>query len=127
MRKSLPKAQRGASFTSWVAIVGLLIFAFVTGVKLMPVYLEYYSVRSMLKDIAGDTSINNTSGLRRKIDDYLNVNSLYTIQSDYFTVVTLPEKQNAKALAVNYEVRKPWFGNIDFLLTFKHAEELKGQ
>jgi hypothetical protein len=32
-----------------------------------------------------------------------------------------------KALVVDYEVRKPWLGNIDFLMTFHHAEVLKGQ
>ncbi|MEZ5476067.1 MAG: DUF4845 domain-containing protein [Thiolinea sp.] len=104
-----------------------MIFAFVTLVKLAPVYMEFYAVKSMVEDIVLDPAIsaNSTQSLRGKIADYLNVNGLYTIEPGYFSVVTLPEKKNVKALQVEYEVRKPWLANIDFLMTFKHVAELR--
>ena len=121
------KSQRGASFLSWISIAGVVIFGFVTVVKLAPVYMEFEAVKSMVEDIAADPAIsaNNTQAVRSKISDYLNVNGLYTIEPGYFSLVTLPEKKNRKALQVEYEVRKPWLANIDFLLTFKHVAELR--
>ncbi|HPY41611.1 MAG TPA: DUF4845 domain-containing protein [Thiolinea sp.] len=123
------KKQRGVSFLSWVSILSILILAFVTGVKLVPVYIEFYSVQSIMQKIAADPSISatNTQSLRGKLDDYLNINGMYTVQREYFSVQPIPENKNAKALVVDYEVRKPWLGNISFLLSFHHTVELKGQ
>lgn len=123
------KKQRGISFLSWVSILSIVILAFVSGVKLIPVYVEFHSVQSLMKKIAADPAISstNTQALRGKLDDYLNINSMYTVKREHFSVQAVPENKNAKALMVDYEVRKPWLGNIDFLMTFHHAEVLKGQ
>lgn len=123
------KKQYGLSFLSWISVLSVLILAFVTGIKLVPVYVEFYSVQSLMKKIAEDPAISavNTQALRGKLDDYLNINGMYTIQREHFSVQAMPENKNAKVLMVDYEVRKPWLGNIDFLMTFHHAEELKGQ
>lgn len=123
------KKQRGISFLSWVSILSIVILAFVTGVKLVPVYVEFYSVQSLMKKIAEDPAISaaNTQSLRGKLDDYLNINGMYTVKREHFSVQPIPENKSAKALMVDYEVRKPWLGNIEFLMTFHHAVELKGQ
>ena len=123
------KKQQGLSFLSWVSVLSVVILSFVTGIKVVPVYVEVYGVQSLMKKIAADTSIRamNTQALQRKLDDYLNINGMYAIQREHFSVQAMPENKNAKALMVDYEVRKPWLGNIDFLMTFHHAEELKGQ
>lgn len=123
------KKQQGMSFLSWVSVLSIVILAFVSGVKLVPVYVEFYSVQSLMQKIAQDPAISatNTQALRGKLDDYLNINGMYTIKREHFSVQPVPENKNAKALIVDYEVRKPWLGNIDFLMTFHHAEELKGQ
>ncbi len=125
--KAMKSQQRGAGFLGWVSVVGLVIFAFVTGVKLMPEYLEFQAVKSLVQEIAADPAVSSTDTrqISRKIDDYLNVNGLNSIKREYFTLVTLPEKKNARALQVSYEVRKHWLANIDFLLVFKHTEDLK--
>lgn len=121
--------QHGMTFLSWTVVLSVVILAFVTGIKLVPVYVEFYSVQSMMKKIVQDPAISatNTQALRGKLDDYLNINGMYTVKREHFSVQPIAENKNAKALIVNYEVRKPWLGNIDFLMTFKHAEELKGQ
>ena len=123
------KKQRGMSFLGCVSVLSILILAFVSGVKLVPVYVEFYSVQSFMKKIAEDPSISatNTQGLRGKLDDYLNINGMYTIKREHFSVQSQADNKNVKALVVDYEVRKPWLGNIDFLMTFHHAEVLKGQ
>lgn len=121
------KKQRGASFTSIIVILLLVIFIFIAGVKLIPSYTEFYAVRSLMDDIAQDAAVKggNTLLLRRKLDDYLNVNSLYNIKREDFSVVKKPEDHTVKMLQVDYEVKKPWFANIEFLMKFNHAVELK--
>ena len=117
--------QRGASFITWVAGLGLVILLFITLVKLAPLYVEYYAVRTMVNDIASDpnSAITNNQQLRRKVNDYLNINSL-NMGADNFMLVPVEGKARTYAIAVNYEVRKHWIANIDFLTLFSYSVEL---
>lgn len=117
--------QKGATFLTWVAGAGLVIFAFITGVKIVPLYLEFYSVRSLVDRVAQESSSKSSlQQIRRKVDDYMNVNSLNSLSSSDFKVEPVEGKNNTKALEIYYEVRKPWVANIDFLLTFEYSKEL---
>lgn len=120
------RKQKGATFLSWVAGAGLVTFIFVTAVKLLPLYLEFYSVRSLVDDIARDPSMARATNqqVRNKVNDYMNINGLYTLSSDSFSVEQVQGKKNVRALAVNYEVRKHWMANIEFLTTFTYSAEL---
>lgn len=122
------RKQKGATFLSWVAGAGLITFMFVTAIKLVPLYLEFYAVRSMVDDIAKDPGLARatTQQIRGKVNDYLNINGLYTLSADAFSVEQVQGKKNARALEVNYEVRKHWMANIEFLTTFNYSAELGG-
>lgn len=124
------KKQRGASFVSWMILAAAVVFVLVTVAKIAPVYMEYATVKSMVDKIAAETTISPQTGnrqLRRKLDDYMNVNGLYTVLPEYFSIVDLPDEKNAKALQVKYEVRKHWLANIDFTMNFEHAAKLTRQ
>ncbi|MEN9503104.1 MAG: hypothetical protein RI964_2389 [Pseudomonadota bacterium] len=118
--------QKGATFITWVAGVGLILFIFITGIKLMPLYLEFYAVRNLVDKIATDPDVTraNTMQIRRKVDDFLNINGLYTLSASAFSIAQVEGKKDTRALAVNYEVRKHWVANIDFLVTFTYSAEL---
>ncbi|OQX09679.1 MAG: hypothetical protein BWK73_22200 [Thiothrix lacustris] len=119
------RKQQGATFLTWVAGVGLVIFAFITGVKLIPLYMEFYTVRSLVDRVAQESSSKSSlQQIRRKVDDYTNVNGLNSLSSKDFQVVAVEGKNDVKALEIYYEVRKPWVANIDFLLTFDYSKEL---
>ncbi len=120
------RTQKGATFITWVAGVGLVIFIFVTGIKLAPLYLEFYAVRNLVDKIATDPEMTraNTMQLRRKVNDFLNINGLYTLSDSAFSITQVEGKKDVRALAVNYEVRKHWVANIDFLATFTYSAEI---
>lgn len=120
------RKQRGATFLTWVAGAGVVIFVFITAIKLTPLYLEFYAVRSLTEKVALDPTMlrANTQQIRRKVADYIDVNGLYTLTPDAFSVVQVDGKDNTRALAVSYEVRKHWFANIDFLTTFEYSREI---
>ena len=122
--------QRGASFVGWLIIAAVSVFALVTVAKIAPVYMEFSTVKSMVDDIAADEGLSTAKNKRQllaQIDKYMNINGLYTVQPDYFSLVKLPDQKNARALQVEYEVRKHWLANIDFTMNFHHAAVLKQQ
>lgn len=120
------RKQKGATFITWVAGAGAVIFVFITGVKLAPVYLEFYTVRSLIDKVAEDGTIAraSTQQVRRKVGDYIDINGLYGITPNDFSVVDVDGKNSVRALEVSYEVRKHWFANIDFLMIFEYSKEL---
>lgn len=120
------RKQRGATFFAWMSSAGIIIFTLVTVVKLVPSYLEFYAVRDLANEIAATAAMKSASKqqIKQKVDDYLNINGLYTLTSDAFDVVPVEGKNNVRALVVNYEARRNWFANIDFLIKFHHSVEL---
>lgn len=119
--------QRGATLWGWLATASMAVFILVTVVKIAPAFIEFNSVKTLVEDIASDTVTvkKGRMAIMRKVDDYLNINGLYTIQKDYFSIKPVNGKKNVYALTVDYQVRKPWLANIDFLIDFNHAAELK--
>ena len=120
------RKQQGATFLSWMATASVVIFSLVTAVKLVPGYLEFRAVKSLAHDIAMNPSMKSASKqqIKAKVDDYLNINGLYTLTSDAFSVEPVLGKKNVRELVVHYESRKNWLANIDFLTTFHYSVEL---
>ncbi|MDD5394200.1 MAG: DUF4845 domain-containing protein [Thiothrix sp.] len=120
------RKQAGATFFSWMATAGIVAFIFVSAVKLLPLYMEFYAVRSLANEIANDASLMTASKqqIKSKVEDYMNINGLYTLSSDAFSLEQVQGKKNVRALVVNYEARKHWLANIDFLTTFHYSVEL---
>ncbi len=45
------KRQRGVTFIGMVLIAGLIVFAAIVGLKLIPAYIEYATVVNILREI----------------------------------------------------------------------------
>jgi hypothetical protein len=117
--------QQGATFLTWVASAGVVIFVFISAIKIFPVYLEFYTVRSLIDRVAQEAAPNTTTQqIRRKVDDFMIVNSLDSFSVNDFKVVQVEGKNNVRALEIYYEVRKHWVANIDFLMVFNYSKEL---
>ena len=122
------KQQQGLTLISWmiVATIGILIMS--AGLKIVPSYLEFNSVRSMMNSIAAEPGIKTKSSqyVYGQISKYMNVNSLYNLEKIFakkkpFKLSLMKRGNNRKRLRVNYEVKVPWLGNISYLLDFKYA------
>lgn len=115
--------QQGAGFLTWVSGLGVAILFFITAVKLVPVYTQFYAVQSLMDDIAADPGMKTatTMQVRRKIDDYLNINGIDGLSKDAFEVKPATGDDDTRELQVYYEVRKHWLANIDFMTTFEYS------
>lgn len=118
--------QKGATFVSWMVGVAIFIFLAITGIKLAPVYLEYYTIRSMVDEFAAkpETRKANKRMLRQAIDKRLNINSLDNyLSAENFTIEKIKGSKR-RQIKLEYDVRKPWFANLDFIATFKYTKEI---
>jgi len=115
--------QRGMTLIGFV--IGLIVACFFAymGMVLGPAYNEYFSVRKSMNFVAA----NNTPTTRDKnmIARLLNkqVNVGY-VESVTGRDVQLIREKTGNVILMEYEVRKGFAYNIDFIIKFKYQVEL---
>lgn len=121
--RAMKNSQRGITLLGFIIVLAVVgLFAYV-GMKLFPMYSEYYSVRSAMKGLANEPGIANTEP--RKIQD-LFFRRLYISYSENVK----PEHVKLKRVGagwqmdVKYEVRKELIGNLDVVGKFESTQML---
>ncbi len=120
-RSSL-NVQRGAGLFTVLIFLSLLGLAALTALKLVPVYLEYGVVKKELQAVAEELGNKRSSSREvwRKLSKRLDVNNVNDVSEQDLTVENV---DGERRIAIEYEVVRPFLGNVDFLLTFKAEVE----
>ena len=117
MTRSLPRVRPSLVV---LAVVG---FAAYVGMKLFPMYQEYYSVRSAMKGLANEPGVADMDPA--KVQDlffrrlYINYSENVKPQN-----VKFERTEGGWKMRVNYEVRRPLVGNLDVVGRFDSTQEL---
>ena len=122
------KAQRGSSFTAWLIWLSVALFLFLSSIKIVGPYLEFWTVQTLVDDLAARTPEKSNMGtrqLRDMLNQYMSVNGLVSMNPNDFSVARVVDTDK-KAIHVEYEVRRHWLANIDFLMNFEHTAEFGG-
>jgi len=109
--------QRGLTFISWVVVLVFLGFVGLISLKMIPAYLEHYSIKSSLHSLAETPKISKYSKL--KIKDLLlrrfQMNSIKRVMANDLVI----EKQSREmTLTLDYEIRVKIIGNVDVVMHF---------
>ena len=116
--------QTGMTLLGFIIVLAVAgVFAYV-GMKLVPMYTEFFSVKTAMKDLANDPGIGNQDPA--KIRD-LFFRKLYVSYSDDNIKqenVKLTRQGAGWLMEVNYEVRKPLIANLDVVARFNRSEQL---
>jgi len=115
--------QRGVTALGWLIILGLIgIFAIAT-LRLLPIYLEYYRIHSVLTGLEVERASEGSS--QKQIKDYLtkrfDVESINRIRPRDIKITRKEENWQVRA---NYDARTPFIGNLDFIITFDKSIEI---
>ena len=119
----MKRTQSGITLIGFIlvlAVVGIFVFL---GMKVIPMYSEYYSVKSALKGLADEDGIANEDPA--KIQD-LFFRRLYISYSENVKPehVKIKRIDNGWQMDVNYEVRKPMIYNLDVVGKFSATQDL---
>jgi len=132
------KKQRGATLITWLIVAGIGILLASAVVKVAPYYVEFNSVKGMMKRIAAEPGVKkaNMRQIKSKIEKYLDINNFRALEYAYynsrkgtvnnktknpFSLKKMRKGKNRKMLTVSYDVPEPWIGNLNFLIRFKHS------
>ncbi|KAF1688993.1 DUF4845 domain-containing protein [Pseudoxanthomonas taiwanensis] len=119
----MKRKQRGLSLVGFLLVLAVVGFAAYIGIKLFPMYQEYYAVRSAMKGLATEAGVADMDPAR--IQD-LFFRRLYINYSEHVKPqnVKFERTQGGWKMRVNYEVRRPLVGNLDVVGRFDTTQEL---
>lgn len=119
----MKRKQSGITLIGFVIVLALVGVTIYIGMKLIPMYQEYYSVKQALSGMAEETGIADNAP--NKLSD-LFFRRLYVSYSENVKPSDLKIKRTDKGwqMDVNYEVRKPIIGNLDVVGKFQASKEL---
>lgn len=114
--------QRGMTLISWIILIILVAFIGLFIFKLVPIYLEYYSVRGAIKSVSQNIEANETPAqIYVALDEIFDVNSINDIQPQQVKISTDPNS-NTILLTLDYDQRTNFVANVDLLVHF-HVQD----
>jgi Tfp pilus assembly major pilin PilA len=119
------KRQDGLTFISLLVVLAVIGFFAYIGIKLTPVYLENFSVKSSLKSLAEEESQGLGVGeLRSRLLKRLEINSVTHVSDRDIEVRTAA---NSTTVSVQYDVVQPFYGNVSILISFDDSVVLSAR
>ncbi len=115
--------QKGMTLIGFILVLAIVIFVAFIGMKIGPIYMEYYSVIDAMNGVAAERGSANLppNSIRTKIRDRLYIsNTTYSVKNNDMTIV----RRNGVHLRIAYEVRKPVVGNLDVVAKFDRSVRL---
>ena len=121
--KNKIKKQKGLTLISLLVMISIAIFIVITVVKLVPSYIENFSVESSLVSIASDINTKKIKpkDIKSRLIKRLEFNNVKHITDEN---IMISGGEDQSTLSITYEVRKPILGNIDFVMKFNNSEAI---
>ena len=119
----MKRKQGGLSLLGFLVVLAVVGFAAYIGMKLFPMYQEYYSVRTALKSLSNEPGVGDMDPAR--IQD-LFFRKLYISYSENVKPqnVKFERTDGGWKMRVFYEVRRPLVGNLDVVGNFDTTQNL---
>ncbi len=117
--------QRGMTTAGMALVLVVAIFISTMTIKLIPVYLEHFNVKSVLNAVKDDPQLREWSDtdIRRSIDNRFSINDINDVKAKQVQIQR--DAGHVKSLTLDYEVRVHMFWNIDAVVRFNEDAEVR--
>ena len=109
--KSTRHRQQGLSSAGWLALAGIFALIIVSLIRVIPIYMENMTIKSVLTSVQEDAKIDPKS--KRAIWDALSkrlyINEIRLINREH---VKMTRKDGKTTVTISYETRRPYIGNL---------------
>lgn len=112
------KRQRGVTFVGMIFIAGLIVFGAIIGLKLVPAYIEYATVKNHLRELAngpegrGGNQAEIIAGFRKRAQ----VDDIQGVTSDDLAV---ERDGNDTVITATWSTKVKLFGNLSACIDFE--------
>ena len=111
------RRQHGIGIVGLVFVLVIVAFVAIIGVKLVPVYIEYFSIKRALVNAARSPEARNGSAadLRKAFARRVEVDNIKAVAP---ADVDISKENGNPVLSVAYSSKIPLFGNINACIDF---------
>ncbi|MGD9390991.1 MAG: DUF4845 domain-containing protein [Thioalkalispiraceae bacterium] len=115
--------QKGMTAIGWVFVFALIAIVTLVTLKLLPIYLDGFSVKSSLASLENEHNIGKMSPLKIKsmLLKRLDINMVTDVTKDD---IYIDRSNGAMTIEVDYEVREKLIGNLDVVVMFNSSIEV---
>jgi hypothetical protein len=119
------KRQRGLTLIGFIMVLAIAGFFAFIGMKLFPVYTEYYAVKGDMAGLQQEAGVAQMSPaeIKDKLFRRFYISYVESVRPENVKVTRNPGYN----LTVKYEVRRQLVLNLDFVAKFEHTVELTRQ
>ena len=117
------RKQNGLTLIGFIIVLSIVLFVSFIGMKIVPMYMEYYAVVSAMNGVAAErgSARRSPASIRTEIRDRLYVSySSGNVENKHMKLT----RKNGVFLRITYEVRKPIIGNLDVVAKFDKSVRL---
>lgn len=120
MNKAMPAKQRGLSFFGFIFGAVILVLVSITGLKLIPAYMEDMKISNLFTVIANDPEMQKASprDIRMSFSKRASIDNITVINAEDIEIAS---EGGRLALSASYAVKVPLAGNVSLYLEFSPA------
>ena len=113
-----PHRQQGLTAISIIVIIAMIGFFAMIAIRLFPIYMEHFSVKSHLKGLSEEVDIKSkTNGeILDKLNKRFDIDDVKHVKNDNIFIER--QKDGSMTIAIEYEVRTPAIANVDMVVSF---------
>ncbi|ODB85258.1 hypothetical protein A3194_15115 [Candidatus Thiodiazotropha endoloripes] len=111
------------TFISWLVILIVAGFLVLVGIKITPVYIDHFAVKSALESVKNEPFAERKSKveLRNMVLKRLDINSIRHVTKEHINV---KRGSGSRIINVSYEVRRHIAYNAAIVMTFDETVEI---
>jgi len=115
--------QAGVTAIGWLIILGLIAFFTLLTLKIVPVYIDNFSIKTILKGLKNEPGITKKDKfeIKKMIQKRFDVNNIIHITKNDIEV---ERKGFVTTVRIKYTEQKNIAGNIDVLIRFDNAVKI---
>jgi hypothetical protein len=115
--------QKGMTLIGWMLSLAIVGFFVIFGLRLTPLYLDYFTLRDMIDDISAEASSSDmTQGqIWRSLEKRLDMNYIDYITPEHLKLIRHGKKTDIK---LDYTAQRPLFGNIGLVVDFSYEAKV---
>jgi len=109
--------QKGVTLIGMLFIGMMVVFAALVAMRMVPSYLEYFSIKKVLAAVTNDVELKNMSikEIRDAFDRRANIDNITSIKPDDLEI---SKEDGGVVIEVSYSVKKPIAGNVSVVMDF---------
>ena len=118
--------QRGMTPIGWILVFLLIAFFTLIALKLVPIYLDSFTIGSVISDMRQEPGIaaKTPREVVAMIEKRLDINMVEGITADDIFV---EKRGDTMTISAEYEIREKMLGNVDVIVSFDKSVEVSAR